>query len=139
MRNEKGMTLVEVIIALGILGVIVITFLSGMSVGSRTLAVGDELATAESIARSEMEYVKKQDYYQAPWSYVVSTTPITPPWGGDSHSLSDDYANYTANVTAELVHITDDGIQKIIITVYHNGEPMTTVGNSTLEGYKGTR
>ena len=136
MRNEKGLSLIEVIIALGILGVIIIGFLGAISTASLAMFVADERATAESLARSEMEYVKNQNYYDGPWSYEASTTPITPPWGGDNHTLSSEYADYTANVTAEALHTPDDGIQNITITVYHNGEPVLTSGNYTLEGYR---
>ncbi len=136
MGNEKGWTLVEVIIALGILGMIGIAFFSSLSGASKALFVADERATAESLARSEMEYVKSSDNYTiAPWSYNVSTNPTTTPWGS-SHALSTDYNDYTANVIAEPLSAPDDGIQKITVTVKHNDKPVITSGNFTLEGYK---
>lgn len=61
-RGERGFTFVEVLIAITIISVCVVTYLTGLIVGLRGLVVADEQQTAESLARSQMEYVEMQDY-----------------------------------------------------------------------------
>lgn len=135
-HNSRGFTLVEVVIAIALLGVIGVAFLGGLSGASKAIFVADERATAESLARSEMEYVKSQDYEDsiAPWSYELPTTP--PSWDA-SHALPEGCDGYTVNVTAELLpsHSIDDGIQKITVTIKHCNNPDVII----LEGYRGAR
>jgi hypothetical protein len=51
-----------VLVALGLLAIIAVAFLSGIAIASNTMLIADERATAESIARSEMEQVKEVPY-----------------------------------------------------------------------------
>jgi len=88
-----------------------------MAGASRAMFIADERATAESIARSQMEYVKNQQY--------------------DDSGIYDEIADIPAGYDIEITTVEkDDGIQKITITVYHNGEPVLTSPDYTLEGYK---
>ena len=64
-KDERGITLIEVLIALAILGLVAVAFLSGLTTASRALIIADERTTAESLARSQMEYVKSQEYQLA--------------------------------------------------------------------------
>ena len=127
-KNEKGLTLIEVIIAVALLGIIVVAFFGALSTASKALFIADEQATAESLARTEMEYVKSVDYVTAPWSYQL---PSTPPWWDASHTLPAGYDNYTVNVSAAPLPGPDDGIQKITVTVSYLGDMVLT-----LEDYK---
>ena len=126
--NETGVTLIETSIALAILGLIAVVFLSGLATASKATIIADEQATAESLARSQMEYVKNQGYinYADPdhGEYGLITTP----------------ASYSVEVTASpidpgtgepLPSGEDDGIQKITVTVKHSDKLILTV-----EGYK---
>lgn len=132
----------EVIVALGLLGVIIVAFLGAMASASRAMFVADERATAESLARSEMEFVKNQDY-DAEWNYTVDTSDLNssdqPSWWDPSNDipplLSGDYTGYSITIDASESGLEDE-LQKITIIVYHNGEPIVTSGDYTLEGYK---
>jgi prepilin-type N-terminal cleavage/methylation domain-containing protein len=129
----QGFTLIEVLIALALFAIIGIVFAGGLATASRAVLTGDVRTNSESVARSEMEYVKSQAYSTAPWGYVVThlgstcTSGSCPP----SHTLSPDYAGYTASVQAVEL---DDGIQKITVTVSHEDREVIT-----LEGYKVSR
>ena len=135
MKSEKGFSLIEVMIAIALLGIIGTVFLGALATASKAMFVSDERATAESLARSQMEYVKSQEY-DADWNYTVSTSSRSssdqPSWWDASNPplLSSDYTGYSAEVSADE---DDDnpGIQKITVTVKHDG---TTI--ITLEGYK---
>jgi prepilin-type N-terminal cleavage/methylation domain-containing protein len=128
MKSEKGFSLVETIIALALLGIVAVAFLGGLSTASKVIFTADERATAESLARTQMEYVRNQPYSSASWDYTVTSSPppnsTDPPSWYDASKpnpplLSSDYAGYTVIVNVVLLHSTDDGIQKVIVLVYH--------------------
>ena len=135
--SSPGMTLVEVLVALALFAIIAIAFANGLGTASKAGFTADVRTNAESLARTEMEYVKTQDYSAGNWSYVVTylgstCTPDGPSWCDPMHSLSDEHALYTVEV--EAVPLDDepgDPIQKIIVTVSHEGRVVIT-----LEGYK---
>ena len=127
MKGEKGFTLIEVVIAIAILGIIAAAFMAALAGASRAIFVADERATAESLARSQMEDVKELDYAD---NYTASI-PL-------------DYvtAGYSANISAQrwdainhAVSANETGIQKITVTVGHNSKPAVI----TLVDYKARR
>lgn len=119
-HGESGITLLETVIAVAILGTTAAAFLSGVAHSSKGVYTADVQATAESLARSQMEWAKNASYSYNATSY--STTPIP---------TTEDYINYSANITTESLHEPDDGIQKITVTITCSGETVYT-----LEGYK---
>jgi prepilin-type N-terminal cleavage/methylation domain-containing protein len=139
-RGEKGFTLIEVIIAMALLAIVAVAILSGLSTGSRAIFVADERATAESLARTEMEYVKNQDYSDGPWAYKLpsGTPPADPPtWWNPANppALPAGYDGYSVDVRADPLPSQGTDIQKITVTVGHHDKPDVI----TLEGYKVNR
>ena len=61
-RGQKGISLIETVIALAILGLIGVAFLNGLTTTSRAVAMSQERVTAESLAKSQLEHIKAQDY-----------------------------------------------------------------------------
>lgn len=121
--KESGVGLIETLVALALLGIIAASFLGGLATASKAAFTADERATAECLARSQLEYVKTLDY-------VTDATEYSPaPIPG-----SEDYSNYSVTIGAEPVHETDDGIQKITVAVSHGGQSVLT-----LDDYKGDR
>ncbi len=110
----------ETVIAVAILGAVSVSFLNGLTTASKSVFITDEHSTAESLAESQMEWVKNASYSYNATSY--STAPF--PAGKD-------YSQYSASVLAEPVHTPDDGIQKITITIQRSGKDIFN-----LEGYK---
>ena len=123
MKNEKGFSLIEVMIAIALLGIIGVAILGALATASRAIFVADERATAESLARSQMEYVKDPVNEQFEYDDSPSYEEVDVP--------SADHPNYTTSVNADMLLDPTDGIQKITVTVKHDG---TTI--ITLEGYK---
>ena len=72
-KNEKGFSLIEVVIALALLGIIAIAVLSGLATASIALIIADERTTSESLARSQMEYVKNCSYENEATSYPAAS------------------------------------------------------------------
>ena len=118
--RESGITFIETIVALAILGTIAVAFLSGLATTYKAAFITDEQATAESMARSQMEWVKNADYVYSATQYSLAPIP-----GGK------DYVNYSTIIAAEPLHDPDDGIQKITVTVKHSDKEVIK-----LEGYK---
>jgi type II secretory pathway pseudopilin PulG len=116
---EKGVGLVETLIAVGILGLALVALLSGVSAGSMAVSRNDERVTAENLARSQLEYVKSQAY-QPPSSASYAT--VTPPVGDYSVSTAVD------SLDADL------DIEKITVTVTHDTKTVFVV-----EDYKVNR
>jgi type II secretory pathway pseudopilin PulG len=119
---ESGIGLIETLVVLAVLGTVAVVFLTGMMITSRAAFVTDETATAENLAQSQMEWVQNASYTS---NASYSAAPIP---GGK------DYADYSANITAQPLHTPDDGIQKITVQVSRSsGEVLT------LEAYKVNR
>ena len=123
MKDERGISLIETIIALAILGILVIAFLGGLSASLKAFFTADELETARNIAEKQMEYVIELDY--------ATSNQYTPA------DISTDYPNYTVSNPIIATDITPVGsnihIQKIYISVYHDDKPEPVI---TLEDYK---
>ena len=119
-RSQRGVTFIETAIALAVLGAVAVSFLSGLATTSKATIIADEQATAESLARSQIEWVKNADYIYDATEY----SPVSLPSG-------DDYINYSVLITAEPLHQPDDGIQKVTVAVKHDEKEVIK-----LEGYK---
>jgi type II secretory pathway pseudopilin PulG len=144
MRSEKGYTLLEVFIAIALMGLVSVTFLGAIYTASKAVSIADERAAAESLARTEMEYVRSQPYSAARWDYTVCSvgrSATSPPSWYDVDSnpplLDNSYAGYSVSVSAEglLEPSIDNEIQKITVTVTRQGGPDII----TLEDYRSMR
>jgi len=122
-KGEKGFSLVEVVIAIGVLAIVAATIVTYFAWSFRVFGYVDVKATAESLARSQMEYIKAQ-----PYSENGTYTRI------DLGS----FPGYDIPWPPSVDNVTS-GLQKITVTVIRTyfeepGEQRTE--NVTLEGYK---
>ena len=143
LRRSPGFTLIEVLVALGLFAIIGIVFAGGLATASRAVITADVRTNAESLARTQMESVKEQDYEPAPDGGVYNYTkiPDIPPgytiWtvnrddeivnGGDSDPVIGVPWDSESNVDTP----EDNGLQKITLVIKHEGRRVLT-----LEGYK---
>jgi prepilin-type N-terminal cleavage/methylation domain-containing protein len=125
-NTERGMTLVEVLIALGIMTAVAVVFLAALSTSSKGVILNQKQIAAEGLAKSQMEYVKSQPY---------DSTHNPPVYGVDpSLTIPQGYNILPSAVRLlpQIVHPgNDEGLQKITVTITRGA---TTV--FTLEGYK---
>jgi len=62
MKSEKGFTLIDTLVALGLMGIIAVGLLSGLATTFRAGGISQERVAAESLAKSQWEYIRTQDY-----------------------------------------------------------------------------
>ncbi|UCE97209.1 MAG: type II secretion system protein [Dehalococcoidia bacterium] len=142
-KHERGVSLVETIIALGILGLIATVFTMAIFVAMKSIMIADEKTNADSLARAQMEYIKQQEYIyddiQAEYlEFIISGTQYSE--GTPYSIMSVDRNGITVdeifavpwNSENGLPANEDVGLQKIILKIFRgeNNEILT------LEGYK---
>ena len=110
MKGNKGFAFIETAVALALLGTVAAVFIGTIGTATKATIVADEQVTAESLVRSEIEYVKDCTY-----QYDATEYPIDP-------ALDIPSGWSMPNPAVEALHGTDDGIQKITITVQRYGE-----------------
>lgn len=118
--GEKGLSLVETLVTIAIIGVVCVAFAVALSTGSLAVSESDQEVTAQSLAQTQMEYIKGYSYTPGATTYpTVNTT--------DNYSIS--VAVTSANNTNN-----DPNIQKVTATILRGGQTLLTV-----EDYKVNR
>ena len=123
---EKGVTLVEALVALAIFGIAASVFTIALSTSAKAIMVSQERTAVESLARSQMENIKDQEYDDV--NNPPQYTELDP---------ADIPDGYDFDITAERLDPNlegtgeDYGLQKITVVVEHNGEEVFL-----LVGYK---
>jgi type II secretory pathway pseudopilin PulG len=110
-RSESGVTLVEAVVVVAILGGGVLTMILTMSGGALAVSENDEEVTAQSLARTQMEYIKNCAYDPGATTYPTISTP-------DGYSIS---------VGVSVVPDTNTNIQKVTANISRDGTLIMTV------------
>jgi type II secretory pathway pseudopilin PulG len=121
---ERGISLVEVLVALLILAVVGGSILAGIFTDLKGNGIARTAIAAESLARTEIEYVLSQPYDATNWTY---TLPGSPPSNWGAHALSPGYTGYTVTVFPSYPYSGTTAIQKITVVVNYNSSPALTV------------
>ena len=116
--GQQGQGLIEILIAVAILGIVAVAFLSALTTASGALIIADERTIAESLTRSELEYIKNSPYDNTNNPPQYSLDPAI--------DIPDGYY-----VVIEAVRLDpeddgiedDDGIQKVTVEVYRQDGP----------------
>jgi type II secretory pathway pseudopilin PulG len=100
-QGQKGLGLVETLVAVAILGTSVVAFVVALSGGS--IAVGEENkeTVAQRLAQTQVEYTKNYPYNPGASTYPTVAAP----------------AGYTVSVGVSSITGTDTNIQKITVNI----------------------
>lgn len=118
LSSERGVALLEALVAVAIVATALVVFIAGLSTGLLSISQSDRLSTAHELARSQLEYTKASPYNAAPYTYAT----VTPPAGYGVTSKASGISGGDANIELVTVQVMKDGA-----VVY------------TLEGYKVNR
>ncbi len=117
-QDQRGIGLVETLVAVAILGTSVVAFATGLSAGSIAVREQDGIAVTQGLAQTQLEYTKSYVYNPGAVTYPAVAAP----------------PGYSISVGVSAVPGTDANIQKITVTVSREGQAVETV-----EGYKVNR
>jgi Tfp pilus assembly protein PilV len=112
-QGQKGLGLVEALVAVAILGTAMVAFIGALSAGSIATSAQSEEVVAQGLAQSQLEYTKNYAYNPAASTYPTVTAP----------------EGYAVSVTVSSVPGTDTDIQKVTVTVSRNSETLLTVAD----------
>ncbi len=117
-RDEKGVALVESLVAVAILGTTVVTLIISLATGSIAIRETDEEVVVQSLARTQLEYIKGYTYDPNATTYPTVSTP----------------SGYTISVSVSSTPDADPDIQKVTANISREGNLILTI-----EDYKVNR
>jgi hypothetical protein len=112
-KGERGLGVVESLAAVAVLGTAVVAFIVALSTGSIAAREVDQETVAQSLVRTQLEYIKSFPYDPAATTYPNVDTP----------------EGYTISVEVSSVPDTDTNIQKITVTISREKEEILTVAD----------
>jgi prepilin-type N-terminal cleavage/methylation domain-containing protein len=122
MKHQKGFTLIEVMIAMAIIGIIVAGTM-GSLIGSTKAAVkSDQMDTARALALSQLEYVKKLPFSAAGYT-------------ADSAIMAQ-HPGYTAAIVSNPAQDRDANIQRITVSITYQDIYKGGTATTTLQDFK---
>ncbi len=102
-QEQKGIGLIETLIGLALLGIIGVAFLNGLTTTSRAVMISQEKVAAESLAKSQVEHIKSQNYIP-----VAQYDPNDP---AKRYEVIDIPANLAATGYAVEVSVAPDPVE----------------------------
>ena len=113
LKSQKGFSLVEVLVAVAILSLVGVAYMSALSTSSRALLITDEQQTARNIAELQLEEIRSTNYSLAGYAPM---------------DISTNYPGYSVEIGAPtLPREPDTNIQRIELTVFHGDKELYTL------------
>jgi len=119
-REKTGFTLIEIVIALGILAAVGTGFLTALNTNSRAVRTVDEQVTATNLATAYFEAISKSTYATEPPYYDEAVASIDIPFQYNvavNVESSSDGTNFNAFTVGET-------LQRITVIVSRQGKPV---------------
>jgi len=115
-----------VLVGVAIFGVIGVALISGLSTGYKSLSISQEKTYAESLAKSQVEYIKDQDYIS------VVNYPTVGPYEVIDIPAHLSGAGYTVEITVAEDPVYPAGVsgfelQSITVKVKRHGNVKLTI------------
>ena len=130
--DERGMSLVEVLVSVAIIAIVFTAFLSALSTATWGVAVAREQVTAQNLARAQLECIQDHTYVSgaAPISYTT-TCAVTQL---SSYPMDVSISYWDSSTEAFTSDpLADSDMQWITVTVYHNSESVFTIEKYKVE------
>jgi prepilin-type N-terminal cleavage/methylation domain-containing protein len=113
--RQEGYTLVELLITIVVIATSFSAFAVALSTGALAVNEGDKEVTAQSLARSQMEYIKYITYDQNASTYPTIDTP-------DGYSItvtvSDIDTDGNKRIQKVTANVSKDGVEQFYIVDY---------------------
>jgi len=138
LNRQHGVSMLEIMVAMAILGVAGVALLLGMNTAFRSQDISQEQVRGENLARSQLEYIREQAYFTPP------SVPYLIPPGNDPGAYTVPPpvvvipSDYSITVTTDQYcdGVGDGGfapcydpaeIQKNTVRVFRNGKGLVVV------------
>ena len=118
LRSETGFSLVEMLVAVSIVGIAITVFITALSTGLLSVSTLKEATFAQQLAQRQIEQLKSTAYDATGVSYTLVSAP----------------SGYTIGLAVNSAIYADNKIQKLTVTISHGGQQVLVV-----EDYKGNR
>jgi len=119
MKSEKGFSLIEVLVATALLGILGVGVLATLGTVTKVLIINDQHQTAMNLAQAQMDFVQESSYATTYPTVLLAETDYP-----DSMEVA---------TVAEHVPGRDANIQKITVTVTRTSDGKVIF---VLEDYK---
>ncbi len=119
-KSEKGISLLETILAVAILGIIGVTFLSALATTSTARATNDERTSAKILAETIIENIKKLSF--------ATEYDMDAVWPS---SMRTNYPGYTPSWV--ITNERNGNIQKITVTIRHKSHDVLVLESYNLD------
>ncbi|HEC33675.1 MAG TPA: type II secretion system protein [Chloroflexi bacterium] len=111
MKQEAGASLVEILVAVAIVGIALVVLVAALSTGAFAVRSSSRLTTATNLTASQLESIKAAAY-DAVGAYPLVAAP----------------PGYAVVVSTDVI---TTGLQQVTVTVSYQGETLVVMG-----GYK---
>jgi prepilin-type N-terminal cleavage/methylation domain-containing protein len=116
-NSQCGLTLIEVVISIAVLGILLVGFVPALLQTTRTTINVDDRETAKNLAESQLEFIKDQPY-QATYSPYDSSS-VYPAFTIDNPITGDaTISNRDSDIQSLTVVVRKAGVQVISLTGY---------------------
>jgi prepilin-type N-terminal cleavage/methylation domain-containing protein len=127
--DQQGFTLVELVVALALLAIVAVGFLTSTSLGFRTVAVARQRQTASELATARLEHLRNVPYDQV----ALSSAP--------SHNADATHPNHWVSTDGATYDISGEGDVEDLIVDTANGDVLlledpVQVGSTVMEIYQ---
>jgi hypothetical protein len=112
-HGERGISLVEAAMAIAILGTVIVAMILSMSGGVMAVQDDGQMVTAQSLARTQLEYIKNCTYEADAATYPTVSVP-------DGYSIT---------VAVNKVPDTSTDIQKVTVNILRSSSIIFTISD----------
>jgi len=130
MKSEKGFALIEILVALALMGITAVGLLSGLATTFRAGTISQERVVAESLAKSQWEYIRAQDYIP-----TADYDPNDPEKRYQLIAIPDELVvkDYTVEIGTPATIISPDGgefeLQSITVLINCDSKQLLTISD----------